>query len=201
MASEIRVKVLTGLIEGGDIAIATTPLAVGLGVVGVQIVAARECTVTTRNPAYMRLLLGVALHVTLEVLLALEATLAAGLLALELHLFDDRWQVFETQSGPKELLLRRLPGWLAVSLDQAIAEDRGELELLLVVSVRKTAHGSIRPRRGTHGYGAVRSRRSVRFEGMNVGRKIRVRGWRRGDRTCTREGLRRRDGLWYQRLL
>jgi hypothetical protein len=31
----------------------------------------------------------VALHMALEVLLTLETTLAAGLLALELHLLDD----------------------------------------------------------------------------------------------------------------
>jgi hypothetical protein len=89
LATEIRIIILTGLIEGRDVAVATTPLAVGLGVVCVKIVAAGESAVAARDPADMRLLFGVALHMTLEVLLALETTLAARLLALELHLLDD----------------------------------------------------------------------------------------------------------------
>jgi hypothetical protein len=62
---------------------------VGLGVVGVEVVASGEGAVTARNPANVRLFLGVALHVSLEMLLALEPPLAARLLALELHLLDD----------------------------------------------------------------------------------------------------------------
>ena len=42
-----------------------------------------------RNPTDMRLLLRMALHVALEVFLALETPLAARLLALELHLPND----------------------------------------------------------------------------------------------------------------
>jgi hypothetical protein len=104
LATEVGIKVLTGLIEGGDVTIATAPLAVGLGVVGIEVVTARKRAMTARHPAYMRLLLGVTLHVTLKVLLTLEAALAAGLLALELHLLDDGWQVFETQVRTEELL-------------------------------------------------------------------------------------------------
>lgn len=89
LSTEIRVEILTGLIESRNVAVATAPLAVGLGVVSVEVVAAGECTVTSRNPADMRLFLGVALHVTLKVLLTLETPLAARLLALELHLLDD----------------------------------------------------------------------------------------------------------------
>jgi hypothetical protein len=85
---------------------------VGLGIVGVEVVAARESTVTARYPAYMGLLLGMALHVTLQVLLALESALAAGLLALELDLLDDVGQVLQAQVRPQELLL----GWLATRL-------------------------------------------------------------------------------------
>lgn len=89
LSTEVGVEILTGLIEGSDVAVATAPLAVGLGIVGVEVVAAREGSVAARNPADMRLLLGVALHVTLEVFLALETPLAARLLALELHLLND----------------------------------------------------------------------------------------------------------------
>jgi len=89
LASEIRIIIGTGLVEGGDVAVATATLAVGLGIVCVEVIAARESTVAARHPTDMRLLLGVALHVTLEVLLALESALAAGLLAFELDLLDD----------------------------------------------------------------------------------------------------------------
>jgi hypothetical protein len=89
LATEVGVEILTGLIEGRDVAVPTAPLAVGLGVVGVKVVASGEGTVTARNPANVRLFLGVALHVSLEMLLALEPPLAARLLALELHLLDD----------------------------------------------------------------------------------------------------------------
>lgn len=88
-SSEVGVEILTGLIQGSDVAVATTPLAVGLGIVGVEVVAAGKGTVTARNPADMRLLLGVALHVALEMFLALETPLAARLLALELNLLND----------------------------------------------------------------------------------------------------------------
>lgn len=89
LATEVGVEILTGLIEGRDVAVPTAPLAVGLGVVGIEVVTPGEGTVATRNPANMRLLLGVALHVSLEMLLALETPLAARLLALELHLLND----------------------------------------------------------------------------------------------------------------
>lgn len=89
LSTEVRVEILTGLIQGSDVAVATAPLAVGLGIVGIQVVAAREGTVAARNPAYMRLLLGVTLHVAFEMFLALETSLAARLLALELHLLND----------------------------------------------------------------------------------------------------------------
>lgn len=97
LTTEIWVIIRAGLVEGSDIAIATTPLAVGLGVVSVEIVTARESTVAARYPANMRLFLGVALHMTLQMFLTLEPTLATGLLALELDLLDDRRQVLETQ--------------------------------------------------------------------------------------------------------
>lgn len=35
LSTEVRVEILTGLIEGSDVAVATTPLAVGLSIVGV----------------------------------------------------------------------------------------------------------------------------------------------------------------------
>jgi hypothetical protein len=89
LATEIRVVIRAGLVEGSDIAVATAPLAVGLGVVGVQVVTSGEGAVAARNPANMRLFLGVTLHVTLEVFLTLETTLATRLLALELDLLND----------------------------------------------------------------------------------------------------------------
>lgn len=89
LSTEVGVEILTGLIQGSDVAVATAPLAVGLGIVGVEVVAAGEGAVAARNPADMRLLLGVALHVALEMFLALETPLAARLLALELHLLND----------------------------------------------------------------------------------------------------------------
>lgn len=57
LAPEIRVKVWTGFVERGDVAVATAALAVGLGVVGVEVVAAREGSVAARHPADMGLLL------------------------------------------------------------------------------------------------------------------------------------------------
>lgn len=89
LSTEVGIEILTAVIEGSDVAVATAPLAVGLGVVSVEVVAAREGAVAARNPTDMRLLLGVALHVALEMFLALETPLAARLLALELHLLND----------------------------------------------------------------------------------------------------------------
>lgn len=174
LTTEVRVEVLAGFIEGCNIAIATATLTVGLGVVGVQVVAARECTVAARDPAHMRLLLGVALHVPLEMFLALETTLAARLLALELHLLNDRRQVLEAESGSKELFLRGFARRLAMTLHQAITVDRREGELVLVLAVGHAADGSIRARRGAHGNGAVRGGRSVGLESRDVGGELGV---------------------------
>lgn len=89
LAAELRVVIWAGLIQCGDITIAATSLAVGLGVVCVEVVAAGECSMAPRHPADVRLLFRVALHVPLQVLLPLEAARAAGLFALELDLLDD----------------------------------------------------------------------------------------------------------------
>jgi len=105
LATEVWIIIRTGLVESSHIAVASAPLAVGLGVVCVQIVASGESAVAAGDPANVRLLLGMALHVALEVFLALEATLATRLLALELDLLDDRGQVLQTQVGAQQLLL------------------------------------------------------------------------------------------------
>lgn len=97
LTTEVWVIIRAGLVEGSDIAIATTPLAVGLGVVSVEIVTARESALAARYPANMRLFLGVALHMTLQMFLTLEPAFATRLLALELDLLDDRRQVLQTQ--------------------------------------------------------------------------------------------------------
>lgn len=99
LATEVGIEILTGLIEGRNVSVPTAPLAVGLGVMGVEVITAREGTVAAGNPANMRLLLRMTLHVTLEMFLTLEATLAARLLAFELHLFDDGRKVLKTQVG------------------------------------------------------------------------------------------------------
>lgn len=143
LTPEVRVEVWTGVIQGSHITVATSSLAVGLRVMSIQIVAARKRAVASGNPADMGLFLRVALHVTLEVFLALEPTLAAGLLALELDLLDDWRQVLETQCRSKKLLLGRLAGWLAMALNQAITVHRGELELVGVFAVRHPADGGI----------------------------------------------------------
>jgi hypothetical protein len=104
LAAEVRIVIRTGLVEGSHISVASAPLAVGLGVVGVQVVASGESAVAAGNPANVWLLLGVALHVALQVLLTLKATLATGLLALELDLLDDRGQVLQAQVGANQLL-------------------------------------------------------------------------------------------------
>ena len=58
-----------------------------------------------RHPANMGLLLRMTLHVTLQMLLALEAALAARLLALELDLLDNCREVLETKVRSDQLLL------------------------------------------------------------------------------------------------
>jgi hypothetical protein len=112
LATEIRIIIWAGLVEGGDIAVATTPLAVSLGIVSVEVVAAGESSVAARHPAYVGLLLGMALHMTLEVLLTLKAAFAPRLLALELDLLDDCGKILQAQVGPQQLLF----GWLASRL-------------------------------------------------------------------------------------
>lgn len=57
LATELRIVIRAGLVESSHIAVAATALAVGLGVVGVEIVAARESTMAARYPANMGLLL------------------------------------------------------------------------------------------------------------------------------------------------
>lgn len=89
LSTEVGIEILTSVIEGSNVAVATAPLAVGLSIVSVEVVAAREGAVASRDPTDMRLLLGVTLHVALEMFLALETPLAARLLALELHLLND----------------------------------------------------------------------------------------------------------------
>lgn len=128
---------MTSLIQGRDVAVATAPLAVGLGIVRVEVIAAGEGTVAARNPADMRLLFRVAFHVALEMFLALETSLATGLLALELHLLDDGRQVLKTEVRTKELLLGRFARRLAVTLHHAFAVDWRELELFLIVIVSR----------------------------------------------------------------
>lgn len=82
----------------------------GLGVVGIEIVTAGEGAMTAGDPTDMGLLLGVALHVSLQVLLSLEATLATGLFTLELNLFDDGGKVLERKALLGRLLPGNLPG-------------------------------------------------------------------------------------------
>ena len=98
LSTEIRVKVWTGLIQCRHVAVATAPFAVCLGVMSVEVVTAREGPVAPRHPAYMGLFLRVALHVSFQMLLALETALAARLFALELHLSDDRWQALKRET-------------------------------------------------------------------------------------------------------
>jgi hypothetical protein len=140
LAAELRIVIRAALVEGSHIAVATTALAVGLGVMGVEVVAARESTMAARYPAYMGLLLGVALHVTLEVLLALETALAAGLLALELNLLNDVGQVLQAHVRSQELLFRWLASWLTVCADHlAISVDWRNWEVLVVFIVARHA--------------------------------------------------------------
>lgn len=143
LATEVGIVIWAGLVESSNIAVASSPLAVGLGVVGVQVVAPRECSVAARHPANMGLLLGVALHVALQVLLALETALATGLLALELHLLDDRGQVLKAQVGTHKLLLGRLARGLTVAQQTIVVDRRGREFFLVLVSARYSADGSI----------------------------------------------------------
>jgi hypothetical protein len=93
LTTELWIVVWTSLIKRGNITVTATTLAVSLGVMSVEVITAREGSVAARNPADMRLLFRVALHMSLEVLLSLETTFAAGLLASELDLFDDRRKI------------------------------------------------------------------------------------------------------------
>lgn len=74
---------------------------------------------------------------TLEMLLALEAALASGLLALKLNLFDNGWQVLQAQIGAGQLLLGGFAGRLAVGVaaHQTIPVARRYREVILVVIV------------------------------------------------------------------
>jgi hypothetical protein len=56
LAAEIRIIILTGVVESRDVSVATTPLAVGLGIMCVEIVAAREGAVASRDPTNVRFL-------------------------------------------------------------------------------------------------------------------------------------------------
>lgn len=176
LATELRVEVCAGIIKSGDVAVSSTTLAVRLRIVGIEIITAGKGTVATWNPAHMRLFLRVALHVTLQVLLALEAALATGLLALELNLLDNGRQVFQAQIGAGQLLLGGFAGGLAVGVaaHQTIPVARRHREVILVVIVaRETAHGRVRSRSSR-----VRSDwsgRSVGLEIVQIGRKVRVR--------------------------
>jgi hypothetical protein len=128
---------LAGIVEGSDIAVTTAALAVGLGVVGIEVIAPGECAVAAWNPTNMGLLLGVALHVPLEMLLALETSLAARLLALELNLLDHSGEVFKAKVGANQLLFGGFSRRLAMSPHDAITVDRRHGILLLVfVSTR-----------------------------------------------------------------
>jgi hypothetical protein len=89
LTTELGIVVRTGFIKRGDITVTAASLAVSLSVVSVEVITARKGPVAARNPADMRLLLRVALHMSLEVLLSLEPTFATRLLASELDLFDD----------------------------------------------------------------------------------------------------------------
>lgn len=122
LAAEFRVVVRACLVEARDVSVAPPSLAVCLGVVRVEVVAAGECPVAPRDPAYVRLLLGVALHVPLQVLLSLEAAWAAGLLALELDLLDDGWQVVEGEVRLGRVSPGELAGWVALALGEVTVD-------------------------------------------------------------------------------
>lgn len=196
LTPELRIVIWAVLVEGGDIAVATTTLAVGLRIVCIEVVAPGESSVAARNPANMRLLFGMTLHVTLEVLLALKSALAARFLALELDLLDDWGQIFQTQGGAQELLLGWLARWLAVCAEHvAIPVDwrDGEVLLILIVAGHATI-GSVTAGRA-QGHRSDRSGRSVRLEGLETSGEFRVIGRGRSDRCGTRECLLGCDGL------
>lgn len=200
LATEVRIVIRAGLVEGSNIAVASSPLAVGLGVVGIQVVTTGESSVAAGHPADMGLFLGMALHVALQMLLALETTLATRLLALELDLLDDGWQVLEAQVGAHKLLLRRLARRLTVA-QQTIVIHRGDRELFLVlVATGNTADWSVTSRGCAQGDRAHRCGRSVRLKGVEVGREVRVGGRRRSD-GALRKGLGGSDGLGSERLI
>jgi hypothetical protein len=89
LSTKVGIIVRAGLIKGGNITVAATPLAVSLCVMCVEVVASRETAVASGYPANMGFLLGVTLHVSLEMFLSLESALATRLLAAELDLLDD----------------------------------------------------------------------------------------------------------------
>lgn len=79
---------------------------------------------------------------TLQVLLALESTLAAGLLALELDLLDDVGQVLQAQVRSQELFFGWLASRLAVCTDHlAISVDWRNWEVLVILIV--TGHATV----------------------------------------------------------
>lgn len=133
LAAIFRVVVWAVLVQCRDIAIPAAALTVGLRVMRVQVVTARESPFAARNPAYMRLLLRVALHVSLQMLLPLEATLATGLLALELDLLDNRWKVLQTQALLRRLLPSNFPGGLALDSGETIAINWRLVEVIQVI--------------------------------------------------------------------
>lgn len=170
LATEFGIVIWAGLVESSNIAVAPSPLAVGLGIVGVKIVAARESSVATGHPAYMRLLLRMALHVALQVLLALETALATRLLALELHLLDNGRQVLEAQVGTHKLLLGRLARGLAVAQQAIVVDRRGREILLVLMSTRYSADRSVTS--SWCAQGANRCGRGVCLECLEVGREV-----------------------------
>lgn len=57
LATEFRVKIGAGVVQGSNVAVPSTTFAVSFGIMGIEIVAAGKSAVTAWNPAHMRLLL------------------------------------------------------------------------------------------------------------------------------------------------
>lgn len=145
LTAEVWVIVRACLVKGSNIAVAATPLAVSLGVVCIEVIASGETPVASWHPAYMRLLLGVALHVPLEMLLPLESTFTTWLLASELDLLDDGGQVLKLEALLGDRLLNGLLGRapLELSLSETFTHTRRQVEVIfhvLITTARYTSH-------------------------------------------------------------
>ena len=109
LPAEVRIVVGARLIQSGHISVATAALAVGLGVVGIEVIAAPEGALAPGHPADMGLLFGVALHMPLQMFMPLESPFATGLLALELDLANDMGQGIQRHFLAGRLLASNLP--------------------------------------------------------------------------------------------